>query len=112
MVLTYNSVDVFSSSSSCATAKNEVLENHLDRVAKMAKEDLISLPERIVEKDGTMNIINKPGWIWFNPFDFSNLLEMKWFSFILIFAIIYGVTFITFGSLFYLLNVSHSLDCY
>ena len=74
----------------------------------MSKEELMSLP-RVVEKDGTMNMINKPGWIWFNPFDFSNLLEMKWFSFILIFAILYGVTFITFGALFHLLNYSHGM---
>ena len=59
---------------------------------------------RIVEKDGTMSVINKPGWIWFN------LLEMKWFSFILLFAIIYAITFITFGGLFHLLNISHTED--
>ena len=90
MVLVFDSIDVLSSSSS---SKNDELENHLNKVGYMSKEELLALP-RIVEKDGTMNVINKPGWIWFNPFDFSNLLEMKWFSFIFLFAIIYVITFI------------------
>ena len=106
MVLVFDSIDVLSSSSS---SKNAELENHLNKVGYMSKEELLALP-RIVEKDGTMNVINKPGWIWINPFDFSNLLEMKWFSFILLFAIIYAITFITFGGLFHLLNISHNGD--
>ena len=69
----------------------------------MSKAELLALP-RIVEKDGTMSVINKPGWIWFN------LLEMKWFSFILLFAIIYAITFITFAGLFHLFNMSHTED--
>ena len=61
----------------------------------MSKEESLALA-RIIEKVGTMNvIINKPGWIWFTPFDFSILLEMKWFSFILLFAFIYAITFLT-----------------
>ena len=98
MVLVFDSVDVDSSSSNIS--KHEELEKHLDKVGEMSKEELMSLP-RVVEKDGTMNMINKPGWIWFNPFDFSNLLEMKWFSFILIFAILYVNTYTSIGRHFF-----------
>ena len=107
MVLVYDSVDVYSNSLAPAdSSKNDILEDHMNKVGGMSEEAFISMP-RIVEKDGTLNVINKPGWVWFNPFDFSNLLEMKWFSFILLFAFIYATTFISFGGLFYLLSHLH-----
>ena len=105
MVVVCNAVDS-SSSSPSGVSNHDVLVNQLDMVSKMKKNKLLALPERIVEKDGTMNMINKPGWIWFNPFDFSNLLEMKWFSFLFIFALIYLISFLVFGSLYYSANVN------
>ena len=41
---------------------------------------------------------------------YSTLLEMKWFSFILLFAIKYAITFITFNGLFHMFNISHPKD--
>merc|ERR1719233_655083 len=93
-----------SSSSSSNVSNHDVLVTQLDKVSKMKKDKRLTLPERIVEKDGTMNMINKPSWIWSNPFDFSNLLEMKWFSFLFIFALIYLISFLFFGLLYYSAN--------
>jgi len=103
MVVVSNAVNN-SASSSSNVSNHDVLVTQLDKVSKMKKDKWLTLPERIVEKDGTMNMINKPSWIWFNPFDFSNLLEMKWFSFLFIFALIYLISFLFFGLLYYSAN--------
>ena len=109
MVVVNNDVD---NSSSCPSgvSNHEVLVSQLHKVSKMKKEKLLTLPERIVEKDGTMNMINKPGWIWFNPFDYSNLLQMKWFSFLFIFALLYFITFLIFGTFYYALEAATEDD--
>ena len=108
MDLVYESFDVVPQNESKRGSKQEKLEEHFRTIDNLDEENLQQL-SRIIEKDGSLNVIKKPaGWIWFNLFDFTTLLDMSWVSFIFIFGIIYGVSFFAFGGLFYFLNFIHS----
>ena len=99
MVLTYDSVDAQSAISS------KELEDNLEELSKHP-EDYLEL-DRVVEKDGRVNILTKPNWSLFNPLDFSNLVEMRWASFILISASVYLISFCVFGGVFLVLEEYH-----
>ena len=61
MDLTPDSVDVQS------TIYNKEFDEHLENIYKQPKEYLDL--ERLVEKNGKVNVLTKPGWRLFNPFD-------------------------------------------
>jgi hypothetical protein len=99
MDLTYGSVDAQSA------IANKDFDDHLEKLSKHP-EDYLKL-ERLVEKNGKINILTKPSWRVFNPFDFSNLIEMGWASFLFLSASAYFISFYVFGGLFLMLEEYH-----
>ena len=99
MDLTTDSVDVQS------TISNKEFDEHLANLYNQPKEYLDL--ERLVEKNGKVNVLTKPGWRLFNPFDLFNLMEMGWVSFLLLSASAFFITFFVFGGLFLMLEEYH-----
>ena len=90
--------------------ENVELSQHLAEAQKTSK-TVIDKLDRLVSKDGKLNVLRYPVWNWFNPFSFSNLIGMQWFSFNLCFAIMFGITFYIFGLLFYFMEM-YLGDCF
>ena len=54
--------------------------------------------DRIVEKDGTINVKNKPKNSWSQLYDYNILLQMQWVSFIVLSVVVFMCSFAIFAA--------------
>merc|ERR1712126_789179 len=62
---------------------------------------------RIVEKDGTVNVVNKPKRRWFVMFDYSLLLRIQWVSFICLSVVAFIASYTFFATVVFIIKDIH-----
>ena len=88
-----------SSLNSVNLASRDETENSIEsRLSELDKEEFEKLP-RIVEKDGTVNVVNKSKGKWFEMNDYSLLLRIQWVSFIVVSVVTFVASYTFFAFL-------------
>ena len=73
-------------------------------LSELKEEEFEKLP-RIVEKDGTVNVVNKPKGRWFEMYDYSLLLRIQWVSFIVISVLAFVLSYAFFAMFLYFTHI-------